>query len=179
MAYDRSFHRAKDAQFQPRRLNATRMQTELNGKVAVVTGGAAGFGIEGESRVVKDGAQRAVLSLQYGARRAIDPWFGDAKRLIRSEDGKHAAVGRAIPDSYLRDSSRLIRKCWPPTTSPINCSRFQVPVTLARLPMSHCSSRRINRHSLHGCSSRWTAGKLCTAISMPPLKVEPRGFLCA
>lgn len=72
------------------------MSRQLEGKVAVVTGGASGIGEATVRRFVAEGAQVVVADLQEGPGEDLVRELGDATRFVRADVSHEADVAGAI-----------------------------------------------------------------------------------
>lgn len=68
----------------------------LDGKVAVITGGAAGFGLEATAKFVEHGGKVVVLDIQEDAGRTAEDRFGPAVRFIKGDVRREADMRAAV-----------------------------------------------------------------------------------
>lgn len=78
------------------------MSNLLEGKVAIITGGAAGFGLESTQKFVENGGKVVVADIQEQAGRDVEERFKGKVRFIRTdvrkEDEMRAATDLAVKD---------------------------------------------------------------------------------
>jgi NAD(P)-dependent dehydrogenase (short-subunit alcohol dehydrogenase family) len=68
----------------------------LNGKVAIVTGGAGRIGVAVVRRLVEEGARVAVADLREDAARRVSDEFGDRAMAIRFDSADEASIERMV-----------------------------------------------------------------------------------
>ena len=71
-------------------------QERLNGKVALITGGASGIGEGTVRRFVSEGARVIIADLQDGPGAALANDLGSSTRFIRTDVAKEADLARAV-----------------------------------------------------------------------------------
>src|SRR5262245_61497913 len=72
------------------------MNAQLEGKVAVITGGASGIGEATVRQFVAEGARVVVADLQEGPGQDLAKQLGDAARFVRADVTVEADVAGAI-----------------------------------------------------------------------------------
>jgi len=82
------------------------MGGRLEGRVAVVTGGASGIGAGTAARFVEEGAAVVVADIQEEAGRAVAEQLGDACRFVRTDVAEEADVAAAV-DLAVAEFGRL------------------------------------------------------------------------
>lgn len=72
------------------------MSDLMQGKVAVITGGAAGFGLESARKFVANGAKVVVVDIHEDAGRAVEAELGGAVRFVRADVRREADMRAAV-----------------------------------------------------------------------------------
>ena len=84
---------------------------EINGAVAVVTGGASGLGLATTERFVEAGAKVVIIDLPSSQGEAVADKLGDAVRFVAADVTSEEQVGAALDVAEELGTLRIAVNC--------------------------------------------------------------------